>query len=113
MSTPERSVEEIVEEVLNEYREMFNEVMFMGKISKEWPGIDREIFADHLRKRMRPIIQAERQKREEMVRLVLEKIDEIDFYTDGGNPGFDEVNEKLETIAQKYGIDLTQPNNPK
>jgi len=57
-------------------------------------------------------LQTERQKREEMVKDVLDNLpDDVEELTGYGIVY--EIKKRVKTIAQKYGIALTQPNNPK
>jgi len=81
MTTPEKSVEEIVEEA----------------IQKEYPYID-DYNKTLFRKMMKPLLQAERQKREETV----EKWNEL-----YGNAKY-----SPEMVLHEFNV-FIQPNNPK
>ena len=113
MTTTERSVEEIVEEIIDS---LVADVTY----EKTWPSHTAyyQIDLNSFQKKLRQTLQAERQKRDEIVEMLDELelscvdgrlLGKSDEYLEGYNTSTERWREKRDKILQA----LTQPNNPK
>jgi len=108
--TPERSVEEIVEEFISEN---MNKTFIREKGRPKEDGYIIESYSILFKTALEQTLQAERQKREEMVVDIIRMADALEMEcgkdSDKGTKQWMAFKGFRNTIRAKY---LTQPNNP-